>query len=58
MTDSVFDPSIQGYDGAAGPFEAKVNHHNERGHLPQYAQSKLVDLQNKFDELEKLGVFN
>ena len=27
------------------------------GRLPQYARNKLVDLQNKFDELEKLGVF-
>ena len=27
-----------------------------KGRLPQYARSKLVDLQNKFDELEKLGV--
>ena len=25
--------------------------------LPQYTRNKLVDLQNKFDELEKLGVF-
>ena len=25
--------------------------------LPQYPRNKLVDLQNKFDELEKLGVF-
>ena len=28
--DSVFDPTIQGYHGATGPFEVKVNHHNER----------------------------
>ena len=28
-----------------------------KGRLPQYAPNKLVDLQNKFDELEKLGVF-
>lgn len=28
-----------------------------KGRLPQYPRNKLVDLQNKFDELEKLGVF-
>ena len=27
-----------------------------KGRLPQYPRNKLVDLQNKFDELEKLGV--
>lgn len=60
--DSVFDPTIQGYNGAVGPFEARVNMGpveppQQKGHLPQYARSKLVDLQNKFDELERLGVF-
>ena len=60
--DSVFDPTIQGYNGAVGPFEARVNMGpveppQRKGHLPQYARSKLVDLQNKFDELEKLGIF-
>ena len=28
-----------------------------KGRLPQYARNKLVNLQNKFDELEKLVVF-
>ena len=60
--DSVFDPTIQGYNGAVGPFEARVNMGpvelpQRKGCLPQYARSKLVDLQNKFDELEKLGIF-
>ena len=60
--DSVFDPTIQGYNGAVGPFEARVNigpvePPQWKGRLPQYAWSKLVDLQNKFDELEKLGIF-
>ena len=60
--DSVFDPTIQGYNGAIGPFEARVNMGpveppQWKGRLPQYAWSKLVDLQNKFDELEKLGIF-
>jgi len=60
--DSVFDPTITGYNGAAGPFIAKVNlcpvePSQQKGHLPQYAQGKLVQLQEKFDQLEELGVF-
>ena len=60
--DSVFNHTIQGYNGAIGPFEARVNMGpveppQRKGRLPQYARSKLVDLQNKFDELEKLGIF-
>ena len=43
--ESVFDPTIQGYNGAAGPFEAKPP--QRKGHLPEYAQSKLVDLQKQ-----------
>ena len=34
-----------------------MNHHKVKGRLPQYAWKKLVDLQSKFDKLEKLGVF-
>ena len=51
MTDSVFDPTIQGYiNGAVVPFEAKVNvgpvePPQGKGRLPQYARNKLVDLQ-------------
>ena len=60
--DEVFDPVFQGYNGAAGPFEAVVNMGpvqppQRKGRLPQYAQDKLCELQHKFDELEKLGVF-
>ncbi|KAK3721651.1 hypothetical protein QZH41_003674 [Actinostola sp. cb2023] len=55
--DSVFDPNITGYNVAAGPFEAKVNPHNARVDYPQYSRDKLVELQQKFDELEDLGVF-
>ena len=52
---------IQGCNSAVGPFEAKVNMSpveppQRKSRLPQYARNKLVDLQNKFDELEKLGV--
>ena len=35
----------------------QLNHHKVKDRLPQYVRKKLVDLQNKFDELEKLGVF-
>ena len=60
--DEVFDPVFQGYNGAAGPFDAVVNMGPVQppqgiGHLPQYAHDKLCELQHKFDDLEKLGVF-
>jgi hypothetical protein len=60
--DDVFDPSIRGYNGAVGPFEAKVNMGpveppQRKGRLPQYARHQLVELQEKFDTLEALGVF-
>ena len=49
-------------DGAEGPFEAKVNMSpveppQRKGRLPQYAHHQLLELQQKFDELEALGVF-
>ena len=61
--DTVFDPNIKGYNGAAGPFEAKVNMGpveppQRKGRLPQYGRRKLVELQEKFDHLEALGVFH
>ena len=31
--------------------------HSKKGRLPQYARDKLVELQEKFDHLEQLGVF-
>jgi hypothetical protein len=60
--DDVFNPHFEGYNGAAGPFKAVVNmgpvHQPQRkGCLPQYARDKLVELQNKFNDLEDLGVF-
>lgn len=60
--DNVFNPKIEGYNGASGPFEAKVNMGpveppQRKGRLPQYSRDKLVELQQKFDELEELGVF-
>ena len=60
--DSVFDPQFPGYSGSAGPYQAKVNMApveppQRKGCLPQYARDKLVELQEKFDHLEQLGVF-
>ena len=60
--DSVFNPKIQGYNGAVGPFQAKehmglVEPPQRKGHLLQYAHNKLVELQHKCDELEELVVF-
>jgi len=60
--DSVFDPPITGYNGAFGPLQAKVNMGaaeppQRKGRLPLYGRDKLVELQQKFVELENLGVF-
>jgi hypothetical protein len=60
--DEVFDPSLPGYNGASGPFQAVVNMGpteppQKKGRMPQYARSRLVELQEKFNELESLGVF-
>ena len=48
----MFNPNIKGYNGA-GPVEPP----QWKGRLPQYARNQLVELQQKFDELEALGVF-
>ena len=58
----VFDPSFSGYNGADGPVEAVVNVGPTippqcKCCFPQYAQNKLVELQEKFDALETAGVF-
>ena len=60
--DSVFDPQFPGYNGSAGPNQAKVNigpiePPQRKGRLPQYARDKLIELKEKFDHLEQLGVF-
>ena len=60
--DDVFDTNISGYNGAAGPFEAVVNMGpvqppQRKGRLPQYAPNKMVELQEKFDDLELQGIF-
>ena len=60
--DSVFNPIFSGYNGASGPFQAKVNMGpvlppQRKGRMPQYSKTQLDELQNQFDELESLGVF-
>ena len=60
--DSVFNPEFKGYNGSSGPFEARVNMGpvqppQRKGRLPQYNRENLVQLQEKFDELESKGVF-
>ena len=45
-----------------GPFEAKINMGpvqppQRKGRVPQYACDKLLELQQKFDDLESQGVF-
>ncbi len=59
---SVFSGTYGGYNGACGPFEAVVNMGpvlppQRKGRVPQYARDRLVDLQQKFDSLEEMGVF-
>ena len=60
--DSVFNTQSGGYNGAAGWFKAVVNMGpskppQRKGRLPQYARTKLEELQEKFDELERAGIF-
>ena len=60
--DQVFNPNFTGYNGAAGPLQGVVNMGpallpQRKGRLPQYARDRLVELQEKFDHLENVGVF-
>jgi hypothetical protein len=60
--DEVFSTQFSGYNGSVGPFEAVVNMGpvqppQRKGRVPQYARDKLLELQQKFDELEAIGVF-
>ena len=54
----VLKPDIPGYNSAAGHIEATVNmgpvHPPQRkGRVPQYSRNQLVELQDKFNELER-----
>ena len=60
--DNVFNPDFPKYNGASGDIYAKVNMGKSlppqrKGRLPSYNKEKLVELQQKFDELEAHGVF-
>ncbi|CAG2241165.1 unnamed protein product [Mytilus edulis] len=60
--DHVFSPTFKGYNGAVGALEAKVNMGpvqppQRKGRIPQYSKTQLVTLQEKFNELEDIGVF-
>ena len=60
--DTVYDSNIVGYNGAVGLFEAIVNMGplqppQRKGRCLQYARSKLVELQQRFDDLERHGIF-
>ena len=60
--DQVFNPEFPCYNRAAGPVQAVVNmgptlSPHWKGFLPQYARNRLVELQEKFNSLEKAGVF-
>ena len=61
--DEVFSPQIAGYNNGMGKFQATVNMGpvlppQRKGRVPQYSRDKLIELQQKFDELEAQGVFS
>ena len=58
----VFNPKFSGYNGRDGAVKATVNMGpvlppQRKGRMPMYNKDKLQLLQNMFDELEELGVF-
>lgn len=60
--DAVFDPQFKGYNGAVGPFQARVHMGpvqppQRKGRMPQYSRGQLQELQAQFDMLEDMGVF-
>ena len=60
--DQVLNSNFKGYNGAVGPLQGVVNMGptlppQHKGHLPQYARDRLVELQEKFDHLKNVGVF-
>jgi hypothetical protein len=60
--DDVFSPNIGGYNGSSGPFKASIHMGpvqppQRKGRVTQYAKNRLIELQEKFNELEAQGVF-
>ena len=58
----MFNPQFKGYNGAVGPFQARVNMGpvqppQRKGRVPQYSRGQLQELQAQFDALEQMGVF-
>ncbi|CAH1243309.1 RS1 [Branchiostoma lanceolatum] len=61
--DNVFNTDFPGYNGAVGPIHAVVNMGpaqppQRKGRLPLYGRNRLVELQQKLDELETHGVIS
>lgn len=61
--DDVFCSTLDGYNGKAGRFEAKVNLRpvqppQRKGRIPQYSCNQLEELLRQFSELESKGVLN
>ena len=61
--DTVFDPTISTYNGKSGPCYVEVNMGQNlppqrKGRLPFYGRGDLVELQNKFDDLESKGIIS
>ncbi|KAI8485682.1 hypothetical protein Bbelb_365160 [Branchiostoma belcheri] len=59
--DEVFNTNFPGYNGAVGPILAVVNigpaqPPQRKGRLPLYGRNRLVQLQQKLDELKTRGV--
>ena len=60
--DQVFNSNFTGDKGVAGPLQGVLNMgptlpRQSKGHLPQYAHDRLVELQEKFDHFENVSVF-
>ena len=58
----VFNPKGKVYNGHSGPFKSVVNMGpvlppQRKGKIPLYGRNRLIELQEKFDELEADGVF-
>ena len=62
MYNHVFNPSIPKYNGNSGNIMGRINIGSitppqRKARTPYYDHDKLVLLQEKFDQLESLGVF-
>ena len=60
--DDVFNPAISMYNGKSGKCQVEVNMGpnpppQHKGRVPFYGRDNMLELQEKFDELVKLGVF-